>query len=88
MPLFFDKKNKILHKFKSEPLILPAAIVQHCVKVDENTMIQPKLRRAHAGNELKTFFSTDTNSLSYGLFDITDKTNTDLIEVTSTISYQ
>jgi hypothetical protein len=88
MPLFFDKKNKILHKFESEPQKLPTAVAENCVKVDENTLIAPKLRREHAGNELRTFFSTATNSLAFGIYDLNDKTNVDLIEVTSIISYK
>jgi hypothetical protein len=96
MPRFFDIKTQTLHVVTSYAgsAKLPPNVTKDAIKVEElefgkiNEMPVSKPRRQYPGMTLPGFFSTDDKRIHTGNYDLTDKSNVDLIEIAETVVYR
>ncbi|MCL9683445.1 peptidase [Legionella maioricensis] len=96
MPRFFDVNTQTLHVVASYAgaAKLPSNVVRDAIKVEEfepsniNELHVTKLRRQYPGMSLPGFFSTDDKKIHTGNYDLTDKSNVDLVEIAKTVVYR
>ncbi|AAU27577.1 TPA: peptidase [Legionella pneumophila] len=96
MSKFFNLKTGTLHSVESYAgaVKLPKGISQESIRINERILdndgyplMAPKLRRQNA-NQLRMFFSRESNTLLNGSYDLADRSNRDLTEVANIISYR
>ncbi|HAT1819803.1 TPA: peptidase [Legionella pneumophila] len=96
MSKFFNLKTGTLHFVESYAgaVKLPKDISQESIRINERILdndgyplMAPKLRRQNA-NQLRVFFSRESNTLLNGSYDLADRSNRDLTEVANIISYR
>ena len=94
MSKFFDVQKQTLHIVTSyagavklaDKLITAEKVTEYS---DDITLCLPaKLRRCRAVHGDQVFFSTIDKSLLRGSYDLSDKSNQDLVEVTNTVIYR
>ena len=96
MPKFFDVNTQTLHVVESYAgaAKLPSNVVKNAIKVKEvesdniNEVPATKLRRQYNGMAWQRFFSTDDKQIHLGDYDLTDKSNADLVEIAETVVYK
>ncbi|HAT1796332.1 TPA: peptidase [Legionella pneumophila] len=96
MSKFFNLKTGTLHSVESYAgaVKLPKQVSQESTRINEEILdnngyplMAPKLRRQNA-NQLRMFFSSENNTLLKGSYDLGDRSNRDLTEVTNIITYR
>lgn len=96
MSKFFNLKTGVLHSVESYAgaVKLPKQVIEESAKINERILdndgyplMALKLRRQNA-NQLRMFFSSENNTLLNGSYDLGDRSNRDLTEVTNIITYR